>query len=129
MRHRKKGRYFNRNSAHRLAMLYNMANALINYEIIKTTLSKAKELRIIIEPIITMAKKNNIASRRLVRSKLKNKKNINKLFNIIIPKFQNILGGYTRIIKCGFRNGDRAPMAYIELIERKKIIKKTKKIM
>ncbi|QJC34542.1 50S ribosomal protein L17 [Enterobacteriaceae endosymbiont of Donacia crassipes] len=126
MRHRKTGRYFNRSGTHRFAMLYNMANSLIYYEIIKTTLTKAKELRKIIEPIITIAKKNNLTSRRLVRSKLNNKNNINKLFKIIVPKFQNTLGGYTRIIKCGFRNGDKAPMAYIELIGRKIIIKNKK---
>ncbi|QJC37358.1 50S ribosomal protein L17 [Enterobacteriaceae endosymbiont of Donacia thalassina] len=127
MRHRKTGRYFNKNSTHRSAMLFNMVNALINNEIIKTTLMKAKELRKIVEPIITIAKKNTISSKRLIRSKLNNKINIIKLFTIIAPKFQNRLGGYTRIIKCGFRNGDKAPMAYIELIGRK-IILKNKKI-
>ncbi|QJC36542.1 50S ribosomal protein L17 [Enterobacteriaceae endosymbiont of Donacia simplex] len=127
MRHRKTGRYFNKNSTHRSAMLYNMINSLINNEIIKTTLMRAKELRKIIEPIITIAKKNTISNKRLIRSKLNNKNNIIKLFNIIAPKFQNRLGGYTRIIKCGFRNGDKAPMAYIELIGRK-IVLKNKKI-
>ncbi|QJC34917.1 50S ribosomal protein L17 [Enterobacteriaceae endosymbiont of Donacia piscatrix] len=126
MRHRKISRYLNRNSAHRFAMLYNMTNSLICYEIIKTTLTKAKEIRKIIEPIITIAKKNNIASRRLIRSKLNNKNNINKLFKVIVPQFKNTLGGYTRIVKCGFRNGDKAPMAYIELIGRKIIIKNKK---
>ncbi|QJC36131.1 50S ribosomal protein L17 [Enterobacteriaceae endosymbiont of Donacia cincticornis] len=126
MRHRKTGRYFNRNSSHRIAMLYNMTNSLIYYEIIKTTLSKAKELRKIIEPIITIAKKNTITSKRLIRSKLNNKKNINKLFKVIVPQFYKTSGGYTRIIKCGFRNGDKAPMAYIELTIRKIIIKNKK---
>ncbi|QJC38588.1 50S ribosomal protein L17 [Enterobacteriaceae endosymbiont of Donacia fulgens] len=123
MRHRKTGRYFNKNSSHRNAMLINMVNSLINNEIIKTTLMKAKELRKIIEPMITIAKKNTISNKRLIRAKINNKINIIKLFNIIAPKFQNRLGGYTRIIKCGFRNGDKAPMAYIELIERKIILK------
>ncbi|QJC34140.1 50S ribosomal protein L17 [Enterobacteriaceae endosymbiont of Donacia cinerea] len=127
MRHRKTGRYLNKNSTHRSAMLFNMVNSLINNEIIKTTLVKAKELRKIIEPIITIAKKNTISNKRLIRSKLNNKNNIIKLFNIIAPKFKNRLGGYTRIIKCGFRNGDKAPMAYIELIERK-IVLSDKKI-
>ncbi|QJC36952.1 50S ribosomal protein L17 [Enterobacteriaceae endosymbiont of Donacia vulgaris] len=126
MRHRKTGRYFNKNSTHRNAMLLNMMNSLINNEIIKTTLMKAKELRKIIEPIITIAKKNTISNKRLIRSKLNNKYNIIKLFNVIAPQFQNRLGGYTRIIKCGFRNGDKAPMAYIELIGRKIVLKKKK---
>ncbi|QJC35730.1 50S ribosomal protein L17 [Enterobacteriaceae endosymbiont of Donacia sparganii] len=127
MRHRKIGRYFNKSSTHRSAMLYNMTNSLIHNEIIKTTLMKAKELRRVIEPIITIAKKNNISNKRLIRSKLNNKNNIIKLFNVIAPQFKDRLGGYTRIIKCGFRNGDKAPMAYIELIGRK-IILKNKKI-
>ncbi|QJC32913.1 50S ribosomal protein L17 [Enterobacteriaceae endosymbiont of Donacia semicuprea] len=126
MRHRKIGRYFNRSNTHRSAMLYNMANSLIYNEIIKTTLIKAKELRTIIEPMITMAKNNNVSNKRLIRSKLNNKKNIIKLFNIIGPQFKNRLGGYTRIIKCGFRVGDNAPMAYIELIGRKINIKNKK---
>ncbi|QJC32511.1 50S ribosomal protein L17 [Enterobacteriaceae endosymbiont of Donacia dentata] len=126
MRHRKIGRHFNRSNTHRNLMFYNMINSLICNEIIKTTLIKAKELKIIIEPIITIAKHNSISNKRLLRSKLNNKKNILKLFNIIGPQFKNRLGGYTRIIKCGFRIGDKAPMAYIELIGRKIIIKNNK---
>ncbi|QJC33323.1 50S ribosomal protein L17 [Enterobacteriaceae endosymbiont of Donacia clavipes] len=126
MRHRKTGRYLNRSNTHRSSMLYNMANSLIYNEIIKTTLIKAKELRTIIEPMITIAKNNNISNKRLIRSKLNNKKNIIKLFNIIGPQFKNRPGGYTRIVKCGFRIGDNAPMAYIELVGRKIIIKNKK---
>ncbi|QJC31686.1 50S ribosomal protein L17 [Enterobacteriaceae endosymbiont of Donacia tomentosa] len=124
MRHRKAGRYFNRNSSHCRLMLNNLANSLISNEIVKTTLIKAKELRTIIEPIITRAKKNNIANKRLIRSQLNNKINIYKLFNTIGPQFKDRPGGYTRIIKCGYRNGDKAPMAYIELIGRKIITNK-----
>ncbi|QJC29553.1 50S ribosomal protein L17 [Enterobacteriaceae endosymbiont of Plateumaris pusilla] len=119
MRHRKIGRHLNRTSSHRKSMLQNMANSLIQYEIIKTTTIKAKELRRIIEPLITIAKNNNISNKRLIRSRINNKNNLIKLFKFIAPRFKNRLGGYTRIIKCGFRNGDKAPMSYIELMERK----------
>ncbi|QJC28213.1 50S ribosomal protein L17 [Enterobacteriaceae endosymbiont of Plateumaris braccata] len=124
MRHRKIGRHLNRTSSHRKSMFKNMANSLIKYEIIKTTTVKAKELKRTIEPLITIAKNNNISNKRLIRSRINNKNNLIKLFNFIAPRFKNRLGGYTRIIKCGFRNGDKAPMSYIELLERKIIIKK-----
>ncbi|MCV2518592.1 MAG: 50S ribosomal protein L17 [Candidatus Lightella neohaematopini] len=120
MRHRKIGKKFNRNNSHRLVMLYNLAQSLINYEIIKTTLPKAKELRRFIEPLITKAKINNIHNRRQIFTKIHNNKIIKKLFNEIAPRFINYYGGYTRILKCGYRYGDNAPMAYIELILRSK---------
>ncbi|QJC30444.1 50S ribosomal protein L17 [Enterobacteriaceae endosymbiont of Neohaemonia nigricornis] len=118
MRHCKTGRYFNMNHSHRHSMLYNLINSLIDKEIIKITLARAKELRRIIEPLITKAKINSIANKRFIRSKINNKKNVIKLFNVLAPKFKNRPGGYTRIVKCGFRNGDKAPIAYIELLER-----------
>ncbi|QJC28664.1 50S ribosomal protein L17 [Enterobacteriaceae endosymbiont of Plateumaris consimilis] len=124
MRHRKIGRHLNRTSSHRKSMFKNMANSLIKYEIIKTTTIKAKELKRTIEPLITIAKNNNIANKRLIRSRINNKNNLIKLFDFIAPRFKNRSGGYTRIIKCGFRSGDKAPMSYIELLERKIITKK-----
>ncbi|MCV2525124.1 MAG: 50S ribosomal protein L17 [Candidatus Lightella neohaematopini] len=121
MRHRKIGKKFNRSNSHKLAMLYNLAQSLINYEIIKTTLPKAKELRRFIEPLITKAKINNIHNRRQVFTKIHNNKIIKKLFNEIAPRFINYCnGGYTRILKCGYRYGDNAPMAYIEFVLRNK---------
>ncbi|MCV2502193.1 MAG: 50S ribosomal protein L17 [Candidatus Lightella neohaematopini] len=121
MRHRKIGKRFNRNNSHKLAMLYNLAQSLINYEIIKTTLPKAKELRRFIEPLITKAKVNSIHNRRQVFIKIHNNKIIKKLFNEIAPRFINYYnGGYTRILKCGYRYGDNAPMAYIEFTLRNK---------
>jgi large subunit ribosomal protein L17 len=124
MRHRKSGRQLNRNSSHLNAMLKNMACSLFIHEIIKTTLSKAKELRRIVEPIITLSKKDTIANRRLVFSRIRDNAIVSKLFKKLGPSFLSRLGGYTRILKCGFRSGDKAPMAYIELVDR---VKKNKK--
>ncbi|WMY97301.1 MAG: 50S ribosomal protein L17 [Arsenophonus sp.] len=121
MRHRKKGRRLNKNNSHRKSMFRNMISSLIQHEIIKTTVPKAKELKRIIEPLITKSKIDNVSNRRLIFSKLVNKISVSKLFNYISPRFKLQSGGYTRIIKCGFRKGDNAHMAYIELINRKKL--------
>lgn len=118
MRHRKSGRQLNRNSSHRNAMFRNMAASLVEHEIIKTTLPKAKELRRVAEPLITLAKQDSVANRRLAFSRLRNKDTVGKLFAELGPRFEARPGGYTRILKCGFRAGDKAPMAYIELIGR-----------
>lgn len=122
MRHRKSGRKLNRNSAHRKAMYTNMAGSLIEHELIKTTLPKAKELRRVAEPLITLAKSDSVANRRLAFARLGNNRNasrvVGKLFSEIGPRYQERNGGYTRILKCGFRSGDNAPMAYIELVDR-----------
>jgi len=118
MRHRKSGRQLNRNSSHRQAMFRNMAASLVEHEIIKTTLPKAKELRRVAEPLITMAKQDSVANRRLAFSRLRNKATVGKLFAELGPRFEGRPGGYTRILKCGYRAGDKAPMAYIELIGR-----------
>ena len=118
MRHHKSGRKLNRNSSHRKAMFSNMANSLFDHEIIKTTLPKAKELRRVAEPLITMAKKDSVANRRLAFARLRDKEMVGKLFNELGPRYANRPGGYTRIMKCGFRSGDAAPMAYIELVDR-----------
>ena len=118
MRHRKSGRQLNRNSSHRKAMFKNMANSLIDHEVIKTTLPKAKELRRFIEPLITASKTDSVAKRRLVFSRLRDKDSVSKLFNKLAPRFQARPGGYLRILKCGFRPGDNAPMAYVELVDR-----------
>lgn len=118
MRHRKSGRQLNRNSSHRKAMFSNMANSLFNHEIIKTTLPKAKELRRVAEPLITMAKSDSVANRRLAFSRLRDKAMVGKLFTELGPRYKARAGGYTRIMKCGFRSGDTAPMAYIELVDR-----------
>ncbi|AMA64752.1 50S ribosomal protein L17 [Candidatus Arsenophonus lipoptenae] len=130
MHHRQSGRQLNRNSSHRRAMFRNMAISLFHYEIIKTTVSKAKELRRIVEPLITLAKIDTITNRRLVFSRMHNNEIVTKLFNELGPRFAIRTGGYTRIMKSGFRVGDNAPMAYIELVDRrviechKEIIKK-----
>ncbi|URJ26553.1 50S ribosomal protein L17 [Blochmannia endosymbiont of Camponotus modoc] len=124
MRHRKSGSKLNRTSAHRKAMFKNMVVSLVMHKIIKTTLSKAKALRRIIEPLITRSKVDTIANRRLVFSKTRNNDVVTKLFTQISPHFYNRPGGYTRILKCGLRKGDNAPMAYIELVERSKIRQK-----
>ncbi len=116
----KRNRKLNRNSSHRKSMFINMMNSLIYYEIIKTTLYKAKELRLYIENIINKSKKNNLSTIRFLLSYIKNKININKLLYVLGPRFTNRNGGYTRIIKCGFRKGDNSPMAYIEIVDRKK---------
>ena len=118
MRHRKSGRHLNRNSSHRKAMFSNMANSLFEHEIIKTTLPKAKELRRVAEPLITMAKEDSVAKRRLAFSRLRDKTTVGKLFNELGPRYKERAGGYTRIMKCGYRPGDAAPMAYIELVDR-----------
>jgi large subunit ribosomal protein L17 len=118
MRHRQSGRQLNRNSSHRTAMFRNMTASLVEHEIIKTTLPKAKELRRVAEPLITMAKQDSVANRRLAFSRLRNKATVGKLFAELGPRFEGRPGGYTRILKCGFRPGDKAPMAYIELIGR-----------
>lgn len=123
MKHQKKILKFNRTSAHRRLMFRNMMVSLITYTIIKTTLSKAKALRSMVEPIITRCKVDNLSNRRLVLSKLKDNDIVRKLFKKISPHFFDRPGGYTRILKCGFRKGDNAPMAYIELVDRSKISK------
>ncbi len=118
MRHRKSGRHFNRTSTHRQAMFRNMTASLVEHEIIKTTLPKAKELRRVAEPLITLAKNDSVANRRLAFDRLRNKVTVGKLFSEIGPRYTERPGGYTRIMKCGFRAGDNAPMAYIELVDR-----------
>ena len=118
MRHRKSGRHLNRTSSHRQAMFRNMAASLIEHEMIKTTLPKAKELRRIAEPLITLAKEDSVANRRLAFSRTRNKAAVGKLFSELGPRYQERPGGYTRILKCGYRAGDAAPMAYVELVDR-----------
>jgi large subunit ribosomal protein L17 len=120
MRHRKSGRQLNRNSSHRQAMFRNLASALVSHEIIKTTLPKAKELRVV-EPLITLAKEDSVANRRLAFARTRNIETVAKLFNELGPRFAQRAGGYTRILKCGFRAGDNAPMAYIELVDRPEV--------
>ena len=121
MRHRKSGRQLNRDSSHRQAMFRNMAVSLVRHEIIKTTLPKAKELRRVVEPLITMAKQDSVASRRLAFARTRDKEVVGKLFNELAPRYEQRPGGYTRIMKCGFRTGDNAPMAYIELVDRPEV--------
>jgi large subunit ribosomal protein L17 len=118
MRHRKSGRHFNRTSSHRQAMFKNMAVSLFEHEIIKTTLPKAKELRMVAEPLITLAKVDSVANRRLAFSRTRSKEMVGKLFTELGPRYQERTGGYIRILKCGFRAGDNAPMAYVELVDR-----------
>ena len=118
MRHRLGLRKLNRTSAHRLAMLRNMTNSLLRHEVIKTTLPKAKELRRVAEPLITMAKVDGVANRRLAFSRLRDKEAVGTLFVELGPRYQSRPGGYLRILKCGFRAGDNAPMAYVELVDR-----------
>ena len=118
MRHRLAGRHLDRTSAHRAALYRNLANALIEREIIKTTVPKAKELRRFVEPLITLAKVDSVANRRLAFARLRNKDLVSKLFNEVAKASANRPGGYTRILKCGFRQGDNAPMAYIMLVDR-----------
>ena len=118
MRHRKSGRKLNRNSAHRKALFKNLSIALIEHEIIKTTLPKAKELRRFLEPLVTIAKADNLANRRLIFSRLRNRKVLDKLFKVIAQKCQHRPGGYLRIIKAGYRVTDAAPVAYIEFVDR-----------
>ena len=123
MRHRLSGRQLNRNSSHRTAMFRNMAASLLEHEIIKTTLPKAKELRRVAEPLITLAKKDSVANRRLAFNRLRSKDVVGKLFSEIGPRYEARPGGYLRIVKCGFRSGDKAPMAYVELVNRPEKVK------
>jgi large subunit ribosomal protein L17 len=118
MRHRLSGRKLNRTSSHRKAMFANMANSLFLHEQIKTTLPKAKELRRVAEPLITMAKNPTVANRRIAFARLRDRQVVTKLFDDLGPHFQSRPGGYLRILKCGFRNGDNAPMAYVQLVDR-----------
>ena len=118
MRHRKSGRHLNRTSSHRDAMFRNMANSLFRHELIKTTLPKAKELRRVAEPLITMAKSDSVHKRRLAFDRLRDKEIVGKLFIELGPRYETRPGGYLRILKCGFRAGDAAPMAYVELVDR-----------
>lgn len=118
MRHRKAGRKFNRNSSHRKAMLQNLTIALFEHELIKTTLPKAKELRSVAEPLITKAKVDSVANRRYAFDRLRSKDAVGKLFTDLGPRYEGRPGGYVRILKCGFRAGDNAPMAYVELVDR-----------
>jgi len=118
MRHRQSGRQLNRNSSHRKAMFRNMASSLFEHEVIKTTLPKAKELRRVIEPLITRAKSDSVANRRIVFDRIRNRDMVSKLFNELGPRYDARPGGYMRILKCGFRAGDNAPMAIVELVDR-----------
>ncbi len=118
MRHRKSGRQLNRNSSHRKAMFRNMTCSLLRHELIKTTLPKAKELRRVAEPIITIGKTDSLAGRRLAYNRLRDREVVGKLFNELGPRYQERPGGYLRILKCGYRPGDKAPMAYVELVDR-----------
>ena len=117
MRHRKSGRQLNRNSSHRKAMFRNMASSLVKHGLIKTTVAKAKELRMVVEPLITLAKTDSVANRRLAFARTQDKEVVGILFNELGARYQERPGGYTRILKCGFRTGDKAPMAYAELLD------------
>jgi large subunit ribosomal protein L17 len=118
MRHRNSGRQLSRNSSHRSAMLKNMAVSLLQHEVIKTTVPKAKELRRVAEPLITMAKSDSVHRRRVAFSRLRDRDTVTKLFNELGPRYRDRPGGYLRILKSGYRPGDNAPMAYVELVER-----------
>ena len=118
MRHRHSGRQLNRNASHRKAMFRNMTASLVEHELIKTTLPKAKELRGYAEPLITLAKNDSVANRRLAFDRVRDDAVVGKLFNELGPRYQERPGGYIRILKCGFRTGDKAPMAYVELVDR-----------
>ena len=118
MRHRHTGRQLNRNSSHRKAMFKNMSVSLIDHELIRTTVAKAKELRGKVERLITLAKVDSVANRRLAFSRLRDRDAVTKLFTEIGPRYASRPGGYTRVLKCGFRTGDKAPMAFIELVDR-----------
>ena len=121
MRHRHSGRQLNRNSSHRNAMFRNMTASLVEHELIKTTLPKAKELRRVAEPLITLAKNDSVANRRLAFNRLRDKDAVGKLFSELGPRYQERPGGYIRILKCGYRSGDKAPMAYVELVDRPQV--------
>lgn len=118
MRHRHAGRQLNRNSSHRKAMFKNMAADLFRHEVIKTTLPKAKELRRVVEPLITMAKDDSVSKRRLAFARLRDREIVTKLFDELGPRYKERPGGYMRVLKCGFRAGDSAPMALVELVDR-----------
>lgn len=118
MRHRHSGRQLNRNSSHRKAMFKNMSASLFDHELIRTTVAKAKELRGIAERLITLAKVDTVANRRLAFSRLRDRDAVTKLFNELGPRYVSRPGGYLRVLKCGFRTGDKAPMAYVELVDR-----------
>jgi large subunit ribosomal protein L17 len=118
MRHKLSGRQLGRNASHRKAMFRNMVTSLVEHELIKTTLPKAKELRRFAEPLITLAKVDSVANRRLAFARLNNKEAVGKLFSQLGPRYNARPGGYIRILKCGFRAGDKAPMAYVELVDR-----------
>lgn len=124
MRHLHSGRQLNRNSSHRKAMFKNMSVSLVDCELIKTTLPKAKELRRYIEPLITLAKNDSVANRRLVFNRTRSKEAVGKLFNELGPRYETRPGGYVRVVKCGYRSGDKAPMAYVELVDRTVLIDK-----
>jgi large subunit ribosomal protein L17 len=121
MRHRHSGRQLNRNSSHRKAMFRNMAVSLVEHELIKTTVAKAKELRGVAEPLITLAKNDSVANRRLAFDRTRSKETVGKLFTELGPRYQDRPGGYIRIMKCGYRAGDKAPMAYVELVDRPRV--------
>ncbi len=118
MRHRHSGRQLNRNSSHRKAMFRNMSNSLFDHELIRTTLPKAKELRRVAEPLITLAKQDTVANRRLAFDRMRDRDMVTKLFNELGPRYSDRPGGYVRILKAGFRAGDKAPMALVELVDR-----------
>ena len=121
MRHGNGLRKLNRTSSHRLAMLRNMSNSLIEHEVIMTTLPKAKELRMVVEPLITLGKKDNLANRRLAFNRLRDREMVSKLFTELGPRYATRPGGYLRILKFGFRHGDNAPMALVELVDRPEV--------
>jgi large subunit ribosomal protein L17 len=121
MRHLKSGRKLNRNSSHRKAMFRNMANSLFEHEIIKTTVPKAKELRRVAEPLLTLAKSDSVEHRRMAFNRLRSKEVVGKLFDELGPRYVERPGGYLRILKCGHRSGDKAPMAYVELVDRPRL--------
>ena len=123
MRHRLSGRQLGRNASHRKAMYRNMVTSLVEHELIKTTLPKAKELRRVAEPLITLAKVDSVANRRLAFARLNSKEAVGKLFSQLGPRYATRPGGYVRILKCGFRSGDKAPMAYVELVDRPAVAK------
>ncbi|HVK55243.1 MAG TPA: 50S ribosomal protein L17 [Burkholderiales bacterium] len=118
MRHRQSNRKLNRTTSHRLAMLRNMTNSLLHHELIVTTLPKAKELRRVVEPMITLGKKATLANRRIAFNRTRDREMVSKLFNVLGPRYMARNGGYLRILKCGFRQGDNAPMAMVELVDR-----------
>ena len=122
MRHRISGRRLNKTGSHRNAMMKNMTASLIEHEIIKTTLPKAQELRVFAEPFITLAKQDSVHNRRIAFNRLRNKATVGKLFSDIGPRYQERPGGYLRVLKCGFRTGDKAPMAYVEMVGREIVV-------